>query len=73
MKSLIVYFSQCGSVTRVAQSIKTGLQDAGYEVTLWNIQDGQPPDVFNYDLLGIGSPTYYFRPPFNLIDLGVTH
>jgi len=67
-KSLIVFFSQGGTTTRIAESIAEGLRAAKYEVHLHNMKDGQPPDPRNYDILGIGSPTYYFRPPFNVIE-----
>lgn len=65
-RSLVVYFSQGGSTARVAESIGSGLRSAGHEVTLCNMKDQQPPSPAGYDLFGIGSPTYYFRPPFNV-------
>ena len=67
-KSLIVYFSQGGSTARVAQRIATGLRTAGYEVDLCNIKHKRPPDPSGYDLFGVGSPAYYYRPPFNVLD-----
>jgi flavodoxin/NAD-dependent dihydropyrimidine dehydrogenase PreA subunit len=67
-KALIVFFSQGQTNMRVAEAISTGLQKVGYQIKLWNIKDGQPPDPREYDLFGIGSPTYYFRPPFNVAD-----
>ena len=76
-KSLISYFSQNGTTAKVAESISTGLRDEGYQVDLYNIKEKPQPDVSGYDLLGIGSPVYFFRPPFivtdylnNLPDLG---
>jgi flavodoxin/Pyruvate/2-oxoacid:ferredoxin oxidoreductase delta subunit len=68
LKSLVVYFSQGGTTTRVAKSIEGGLQAAGYRSHLHNIRDGPPPDPHGYDLIGIGFPVYYYRPPFNIID-----
>ncbi len=67
-KSLIVSFSQGGTTTQVAEHIATGLRSTAHHVDLFNIKDGQPPGPTGYDLLGIGSPTYYFRPPFNVMD-----
>ena len=26
------------------------------------------PELDNYDIIGIGSPTYFFRPPFIVMD-----
>jgi flavodoxin/NAD-dependent dihydropyrimidine dehydrogenase PreA subunit len=65
-KGLIVYFSQGGTTARVAESISAGLGTKGYEVDLHNITDGQPPDPGGYDLLGVGAPAYYYRPPFDV-------
>jgi len=65
-KALIVYFSQSGANARVADAIATGIRGAGYEIDLWNLRNGRPPDVRNYQLFGIGSPVYYYRLPVNV-------
>ncbi len=67
-KGLIVYFSLGGTTARVAESIAAGLCAAEYRVDLCNIKDAQPPGLDGYDLLGIGAPAYYYRPPFNVTD-----
>lgn len=67
-KSLILYFSQSGSTALVAESIADGLRTAEYRVDLCNMKNMQPPAVGGYDLLGIGLPVYYYRPPFNVTD-----
>ncbi len=67
-KVLIVYFSQGKTSMCVADAIRGGLSKAGHQITLWNLMDGQPPDPLDYDVFGIGSPTYYYRPPFNVMD-----
>ena len=64
----IIYFSQGGSTATVAEHIARGLSSAGYEVTSHNLLDGPPPALDDYDLLGIGSPVYYYRLPFNVAD-----
>lgn len=66
VKGLIVYFSQSGANARVADAIAAGLREAGYEIDLCNLRDGRPPDVRNYQLLGIGSPVYYYHLPVNM-------
>lgn len=66
-KALIVYFSQGGTNARVADAIATGIRQAGYETDLWNLTNGRPPDVGGYQLLGIGSPVYYFHLPLNVL------
>jgi len=66
-KALIVYFSQGGTNAWVADAIATGIRQAGYETDLWNLTNGRPPDVGGYQLLGIGSPVYYFHLPLNVL------
>ena len=67
-RCLIVYFSQSGTTAKVAEHIALGLEAAGYQIDLHNLRDRIPPDVKEIDLLGIGSPVYTFRLPFNVID-----
>ncbi len=65
-RSLIVYFSQGGTTARVAEAIAAGLRGVGYQVDLWNLKNGRPPDPRDYQLFGIGSPVYYFHVPLNV-------
>jgi flavodoxin/ferredoxin len=65
---LIIYFSQTGTTGKVAASIAEGLRTAGHRVDLCNIRDEEPPLIEDYDVLGLGTPAYYFRPPFNVSD-----
>jgi flavodoxin/ferredoxin len=67
-KSLIVYFTQGGATARVAEAIAAGLRSTEYQVDLLNMNDGQPPNLDGYGLLGIGLPVYIFRPPFKVMD-----
>jgi flavodoxin/Pyruvate/2-oxoacid:ferredoxin oxidoreductase delta subunit len=66
LKALIVYFSQSGANARVADAIATGIRRTGYQVDVWNLRAGQPPHVRGYQLLGIGSPVYYYHLPINV-------
>lgn len=45
-----------------------GLRGAGHVVDLHNLKDGPAPASSGYDVLGIGTPAYYFRPPFLVTD-----
>ncbi len=65
---LIVYFSQTGATARASERIAAGLCASGFEVKACNIKDQKPPDVRDYDVLGIGFPVYGFSPPFNVSD-----
>ncbi|UCE98455.1 MAG: EFR1 family ferrodoxin [Dehalococcoidia bacterium] len=66
--SLIVYFSQSGTTTKVAKLIAMGMRRWGYQVDLYNIKKKRQLDLGGYDLIGIGSPVYYYGPPFILTD-----
>ena len=67
-KILMVYFSQSGTTDKVAESIALGFRASGHTVDLFNIKHGSPKSVEGYDLLGIGSPAYYFRPSINITE-----
>ena len=68
LRAAVVYFSQNETTAQVAESIAKGLRQAGCNVDLFNLRDGAPSDVETYNVLGIGSPVYYYRLPFNVID-----
>ena len=65
---LIAWFSVNGTTTAIAERIAVGLQKAGCSVTPCRIGSQKPPDVAPFDLVGIGTPTYFFRPPFVVTD-----
>ena len=65
---LIASFSQTGSTKKVADLIANGLQSPDWEVTHFNISGNDTPKLDDYDIIGIGSPTYFFRPPFIVMD-----
>ena len=68
VKGLIVYFTQGGTTEHVAEAIATGLRSREHQVDLHNMNDGQPPRLDGYGLLGIGLPVYIFRPPFKVME-----
>jgi len=67
-KCLMIYFSKGGTTEKVANSIAEGLLGSECQVDLCNIKDSGLPDIKGYDLLGIGTPVYYYRPAFNILD-----
>ena len=70
--ALIATFSQTGTTTRIAERIAAGLRASGWQVDLLDISPGASPDLRGYDLLGIGTPTYFYRPPFIVRDFAHT-
>jgi flavodoxin/Pyruvate/2-oxoacid:ferredoxin oxidoreductase delta subunit len=67
-KVLIATFSQTGSTKKIADQIALGLGLLSCEVTHFEITGNNNPDLNDYDIVGIGSPTYFFRPPFIVQD-----
>ena len=67
-KVLIVTFSQTGSTQKIADQIAKGLGTSDCEVTQIPLTDNKIPDPNNFDIIGIGTPTYFFRPPFLVMD-----
>jgi flavodoxin/NAD-dependent dihydropyrimidine dehydrogenase PreA subunit len=66
-KALVAYFSQGGTTAKIAKEISKGLHDKGYEADFHKITDHPSPDINQYDLIGVGSPVYICRPPFNVM------
>jgi len=65
-EALIIYWSQTGNTKKVAQAIREGLEEKGIEVELKTPSDGKEVDLFDYDLVAAGTPSYQWRPPEEL-------
>jgi len=70
MKSaLIVYSSITGNTEKVADSIKEGLQEAGFKVDVKKAQEAAEVDFFMFDLVCVGSPSIEWQPAKPMSDL----
>ena len=70
MKSaLIIYWSSTGNTEKVANSIKEGLQDAGFKVDLKKAHEATEIDFFTFDLVCVGSPSIEWQPAKPVADL----
>jgi len=67
-KVLIATFSQTGSTKKIADQIAKGLLSSNWEITHFKISGNDLPTLEEYDIIGIGTPTYFFRPPFIVKD-----
>lgn len=63
MKALILYWSAGGNTEKVARAVREGLEREKGEVYLKKIEKGLEVDFFEYDLVGIGFPSYHWHPP----------
>ncbi len=63
MKALIVYWSNSGNTKKVAETICKALQNEGVDSVLKRVEEAQSEDLYEYDLVFIGSPSYMWQPP----------
>jgi ferredoxin/flavodoxin len=72
MKVIIVCFSQTKNTIQITKGIAEGLSNKGAEVELVNwikIKDKPVEDIVaNCDLLGIGTPVFFYQLPFCIRD-----
>jgi ferredoxin/flavodoxin len=75
LQSVIFYFSQQGSTKKIAESIARGMRsNAKCELIQFKklAHDLELISQFNfkqYDLIGFGTPVYYFYPPHHLFEI----
>jgi Fe-S-cluster-containing hydrogenase component 2/flavodoxin len=65
MKGLVVYYSATGSTKKVARAIHRGMSGV-IEADLATVKEIDPGRVGEYDLIGIGSPIWFFRETANV-------
>jgi len=66
LKVLIIYFSQTGSTKKIAEAIQKGILKSGNVGDITQIKKVDINILKSYDLIGIGTPTFYFREPVNV-------
>jgi flavodoxin/ferredoxin len=68
MKTLIIYFSQTGNTLRMAECIRDGIVEVAGQCDLVALSELDVGTLAGYDLVGLGSPVFYFQEPFNVRD-----
>jgi hypothetical protein len=63
MDAAIIYWSKSGNTEKVALVIQDSLREAGSNVLLKKVEDAGDIDIFAYDLICVGFPSYRWRPP----------
>lgn len=58
-KVLIVYYSRTGNTEKMAEAIKSAIEQEGVEVIKKKVEETQVDELLNYDGIVIGSPCYY--------------
>jgi NAD(P)H dehydrogenase (quinone) len=70
-KGIVIYYSRSGNTKQMAQVIAKAMNDTDLPTDCKSVSDVSPDDVFSYDAIVIGSPTYYGQmaaPVKQLID-----
>ena len=68
LQTAIIYFSQTGNTEKVARAIARGLHKAGYPLQLTRLEEAIKVDLGRFDLIGLGTPVFYYKEPFNVKD-----
>lgn len=68
MKTLIIYFSQTGNTRRIAECIRSGITEVASRCDMNSLSDTDGKLLSDYDLVGIGSPVFYYKEPFHVRD-----
>ncbi len=68
MKALIIYFSQTGNTKKIAETIKKGILKSGNMCDIAPIKNVNINLLESYDLIGIGTPTFFYREPKNVLN-----
>ena len=67
-KALVLWYSQTGQTSRYARLIGCILKDNGLEVDVRDMQEFYKNSLTNYDLIVVGTPTFYYDTPVNVRD-----
>jgi hypothetical protein len=62
-KTLLLYWSATGNTGKVAGAIEKALRAAGIEPVMKKIAEAASEELYDYDLIFLGSPSYSFLPP----------
>lgn len=63
MKTIIIYWSATGNTRKVAQTIDDTLKKNEITAELKQVKECGDIDLFDYDLVFIGAPSYMWSPP----------
>ena len=62
-KTLIIYWSATGNTEKVTNTIHETLIREGIDPVVKKIADAAAEELYNYDLIFLGAPSYSFQPP----------
>ena len=62
-RAAVIYWSLTGNTEKVAESIRQGLTAGGMETSLLKVAEAGEADVYDFDLVCVGAPSYNWLPP----------
>ena len=68
LNALIIYFSATGNTQKVANVIWETLQEEKVKVNLLKVQDAAEEELYDYNLVFLGTPSYSFLPAKPIMD-----
>jgi flavodoxin len=63
LKTLLIYWSATGNTEKVANTIRDTLLSNGITPLVRKVVDAAGENLFDYDLIFFGAPSYSFQPP----------
>jgi len=66
LKILIIYFSQTGGTELIAKRIRNGVLKSGNECVIMKLGDVKTLNLNDFDIIGLGCPTFFYREPVNV-------
>ena len=63
LKTLVIYWSATGNTEKVASAIQKALVREGGRPVVKRISEAAEEELYQYDLVFLGSPSYEFLPP----------
>jgi NAD(P)H dehydrogenase (quinone) len=70
-KAIVIYYSRSGNTKEMAEIMAKSMNEADLPTDCKSVSDITTEDIFSYDTIAIGSPTYYGQmagPVKSLID-----
>lgn len=63
LRALILYWSATGNTRKVAGAIERGVRNAGIEPVVMAVKDAGDVELYEFELVFVGCPSYSFLPP----------
>jgi flavodoxin len=73
IRAAVIYWSKSGNTEKVAAVIRDCLQRICTELTYQRVEKAQDLDYYDYELLCLGFPSYWWHPPVQVVNFLKNH